>query len=251
MKQTLLEIVQDILNEMDSDEVNSIDDTIEAQQVANVVKGCYRELIASRNWPHLRKLITLDSSLDIAKPTHFRIPEGMKELVFFRYDKHKPDNTRLQMGEVRYLYPDEFLRFTSNRNQNNANVLTVIDFSGANLLIQNDQPPSYWTSFDDDYIVCDSYQNALEDTLRSSKSEVMAYMEPEWDHEDDAVPDLPSEAFPLLVEESKSTAFLVLKQMANQKAEAKAQRQQRWLSRKAWRTHGGVRYENYGRRSSK
>jgi hypothetical protein len=111
--------------------------------------------------------------------------------------------------------------------------------------------PSFWTSFDDDYIVCDSYDAQVDDTLQSSKTQVLAYMEPLWVHNDTAVPDLPSEAFPALLEEAKSTAFLVLKQMANQKAEAKAQRQQRWLSRKAWRTHGGVRYENYGRRSSK
>ena len=35
--------------------------------------------------------------------------------------------------------------------------------------------------------------------------------------------------------------------MANQKAEQKAARQQRWLSRKAWRIEGGIEYENYGR----
>ena len=70
----------------------------------------------------------------------------------------------------------------------------------------------------------------------------------DWIHEDSAVPSLPSEAFSGFLEEAKSTAFFVLKQMANQKAEQKAGRQQRWLSRKAWRTAGGVRYEDYGRK---
>ena len=40
-KMTVLEMVQDILNDMDSDEVNSINDTIEAQQVANTVRTVY------------------------------------------------------------------------------------------------------------------------------------------------------------------------------------------------------------------
>jgi hypothetical protein len=251
MKLSLLEIVQDILNEMDSDEVNSIDDTIESQQVATVVKGCYFELIANRNWPHLRKLIALDSSVDTSKPTHFKIPENMKELIFFRYNAQRPDETRMEMQDVKYMYPDDFLRYVSARNSDDPNIVTVQDASGLSLLIDTRWAPKYWTSFDDTYIICDSYTKAIEDTLQSSKTQCIAYMEPSWDHEDDAVPDLPSEAFPLLVEESKSTAFLVLKQMANQKAEAKAQRQQKWLSRKAWRTHGGVRYQNYGRRSHK
>jgi len=82
MKSTLLEITQMILNDLDSDEVNDIDDTIESQQVANIVKQCYFELIANRNWPHLRKLTTLDSSLDTSKPTHLQIQENMKELIF-------------------------------------------------------------------------------------------------------------------------------------------------------------------------
>lgn len=77
------------------------------------------------------------------------------------------------------------------------------------------------------------------------------YMMPKWEHRDDYIPDLPSEAFSALIEESKSTAFLTLKQMANEKAEQKARRQQRWLSQKSWQAKGGVRYENYGRLSKK
>lgn len=40
-KRTLLDIVQEILNDMDSDEVTSINDTIESLQVANIVRSCY------------------------------------------------------------------------------------------------------------------------------------------------------------------------------------------------------------------
>lgn len=251
MKQTLLEIVQEILNDMDSDEVNSIDDTTESQQVANIVKSCFKEMISNRNWPHTRKLITLDPSLDVNKPNYFKLPENIKELVQFQYDKARPDDSSLQMRDVKYLYPDEFLRFTSSRRQDNPNIQTVTDFSGIKLLIQNDKAPDYWTAFDDDYMVCDSYTASLESTLMSSKSLALVYQIPEWHHLDNSVPDLPAEAFSALIEEAKSTAFIALKQVTNQKAESKAQRQQRWLSRKAWRTHGGVRYPDFGRRGMK
>jgi len=251
MKKTLLEIVQSILNEMDSDEVNSIDDTVESQQVALIVKGCYEEMIAHRDWPHLKKLIVLDSSLSLDRPTHLRTPDNLKELIFFKYNKQRGDDGMQKYDVVDYLHPDEFLEVVQTRNSKNEHTQTVFDVSGVPLLVLSNQPPTYWTSFDDDYIVCDSYQKDIEDTLQSSKTLVSAYMEPVWQHLDDSVPNLPSEAFPALVEESKSTAFLTLKQMTNQKAEQKAVRQNSWLARKAWKTAGGVRYDNYGRRSRK
>ena len=52
MKYTLLAIVQEILSDMDSDEVNSIDDTVESQQVASIVRSAYMAIMSNRNWAH-------------------------------------------------------------------------------------------------------------------------------------------------------------------------------------------------------
>lgn len=247
-KSTLLEITQNILNDLDSDEVNSIDDTVESQQVANIIKSCYKEMISNRNWPHLKKLVQLESAGDITKPNYLKIPNGMKELLFFEYDKRRTGQTRSVTQEVKYKEPDAFLRYTSQRNSDLDTVIEVIDFSGTKILSINNQPPTYWTSFDDEYLITDSYDAAVDATLQKSKTQCLAYIETEWVHTDDAIPNLPDEAFSALEEEAKSTAFLVLKQMANQKAEQKASRQNRWLARKAWRTHGGVQYDDYGRK---
>ncbi len=248
---TLLELVKDILNDMDSDDINSIDDTVESQQVAQIVKTCYYEIIGNRNWPHLRKLVQLDSSGDLNKPNYLRLPEGTKELVFLKYDRFTTQNPKSQLWELKYKEPDSFLRMISSRDDTLSTVQTVLDFSGTKLLINSNYPPTYWTSFDDDYIITDSYDFSVESALQKSKTQCLAYIDPSWSTTDEFVPDLPSEAFPALLEEAKSTAFLALKQMANQKAEQKAGRQQRWLSRKAWRAKGGIQYENYGRQSRK
>lgn len=246
---TLLEIVKDVLNDMDSDDVNSIDDTIEATQVANIVRSCYNELISNRNWPHLQKLIQLEHGGDLDRPTHLQVPENMKELVFFKYEKHKDgDANEVFMQDVRYKYPDDFLRYISGRTTSNPNVEVITDISGTKLLILNNAAPQYWTSFDDRYIVCDSFDRTLDDTLKKSKTQCLAYLDPEFLLVDDFVPDLPIEAFALLVEESKSTASFKIKQYADQKSEQKAARQNRWLARKAWRAKGGVRYYSYGRK---
>ena len=250
MKKTLLELTQDVLNAIDSDEVNSIDDTIESQQAANHIKNTYLEMIDGRTWPHLRKLIQLDSLSDTAHPNYFKAPARLKELIFFKYDNKKLTSDTVEMKELKYMYPDDFLRMLAARN-NTQNVDFITDFSGSSLIIYNDRAPQYWTSFNDDYIVCDSYNASIESTLRSSKTQVLAYMDPEWVHLDNAIPDLPSEAFSLLLSEAISVASLRIKQSTDQKAEQISRRQRGWLSRRSWKTHGGVRYDNYGRRGRK
>ncbi len=248
MKYTLLEMVSDILSDMDSDEVNSIDDTVEAQQVAQIIKTCYFEMIANRNWPHLKKLIQLDPSLDTTRPVYLKIPEEVKELEFVRYDVTKADAVNQEWRTLKYKEPLEFLDYVSTRNSSNDNVVKISDYNGVQLLIVNDQAPTYWTSFDDVHLVVDSYDKAVDDTIKKSKTACSVYINPSWERMDESVPNLPIEAFPALLEEAKSTAFLALKQMANQKAEQKAKRQQSWLSRKAWTAAGGVQYPSYGRK---
>lgn len=248
-KKTLLAMVQDILAELDSDEVNSIDDTIEAQQVANIIRNCYHEIISNRNWPHLKRAIKLDALNDLSKPNYLRLPNEVKELLYVSYDTVKQGETKLKYVEIKYKHPDEFLRYTLSRNSDNANVERIVDFSGTEFLVLNDRAPQFWTSFDDLNLVFDNYDRTIDDTLKQSKNQCVAYMEPVWVHTNEAIPDLPSEAFSALEEEAKSTCFFTLKQMVNSKAEQKAGRQQRWLSRKAWRAAGGVRYEDFGRKN--
>lgn len=249
MKLSLLEMVQDILSEMDSDEVNSINDTVESVQVAQTIKTCYFEIIGNRNWPHLRKLIQVEGLATPSMPNYLRVPEDVKELVFFKYDKRKLGDTKSTLQDVLYKEPDSFLRYVSARNSDNTNVDEITDFSGSKILVLNDVAPTYWTTFDDQHIVTDSYDAAIDTTLQQSKTQALAYVNPTWSHVDAFIPNLPIEAFPALLAESKSTCFFNIKQMPNQKTEQKSARQQRWLSRKAWKTKGGVGYQDFGRKS--
>lgn len=247
MKMTLLEMVQDILNDLDSDSVNSISDTIESEQVAQIIKTCYSEMIGNRNWPHLKKLFQLEHAGDLAKPNYLKIPVNLKELVFFKYECQGEDE-KVLIRQIHYKTPEDFLSFISNRDSEDTNTTVVTDYGGSKLLIRNDQAPTYYTTFDDFYIVTDSYDKAVDDTLKKSKTQCLGYLMPSWEMTNSHVPNLPHEAFPALLAEAKSTAFVAIKQMANQKAEQKATRQQRWLSRKAWRVQGGVEYEDFGRK---
>ena len=248
---TLLEIVQSTLSDMDSDEVNSINDTLESLQVAQIVKDTYYHLISKRDYPHLQQLFLLDSVSDLARPNYLKLPSNVHEMEFVKYNKRKTGDTRDRYQEVTYMYPDSFMLKQNELNESNTNVTQVTDGSGVKYNIFNDRAAEFWTSFDDEHIVFDAFDSDQESTLQGSKTQCKGKIEPTWSPIDLFVPDLPTEVFPLLLEETKSSAFLLLKQVANEKAEQRSQSQQRRLSRKSWVAKGGVRYPNYGRKTNK
>lgn len=250
MKQTLLTLVQDILSAIDGDEVSSIDDTMEATQVATIVKNTYLNMASNRNWSGHKKLITFEHSGSPDRPTHLKAPENIKELHIFNYDCTK-DGLTVNYNPVKYMEPDVFLRRTSSLNPASQHSRRIVDFGGTPLIIINNKAPSYWTSFDDTHIVCDSYDHAVDDTLKASKSQLHVTLFPSFSMVDDFVPNMPEEAFQALFNEAKSVAFVEVKQVANQKAEQEAVRQRTWLSRKEWQLSGGVKFPNYGRRGVK
>lgn len=261
MKLTLLEIVQDILNDMDGDNVNSINDTIESQQVAQIVKTCYLEIMATRNWPHMRTSFVCTAYGNDLYPTTLIIPENIKKVESIRYNKL--DSTQVyetrngvafptvrdKYEELEYLQPDDFLSLVHQRDSTASNI-SAPRISGLLVQVYNDRHPQYWTSFNDTQIICDAWNNTVEDTLQTGNNMCVGIRNPDWSHADSSIPELPAEAFPALLEEAKSTAFYALRQVANEKAEQKATRNQRWLARNAWRAKGGIRLPNYGRRKA-
>lgn len=250
-KQTVLAMVQDILSDMNDDEVNSITDTLEGLQVAQIIKSTYEELIAGKNWPHLRTLLALTASGDIERPSHMKLPEDIKELEWISYDKKKTGETRIKQDPVQYLDPDAFLRFTNDRDSDDADTKTVTDFSGVKVLIKTDVAPQFWTSFDDINLVFDSFDKVVESTLQSSKTQCMAFILPVFSIIDSHIPNLPAEAFPMLLAEAKSACFARLKEAPDAKSEQQATRQKNWMSRKAWNAAGGIKFPDYGRRGGK
>lgn len=247
-RMTVLEMTQDILNDMDADEVNSINDTTESQQVAQILKSTFFALMHRRNWRSNKQLLKLTASGDNALPTHMYLPDNLSELSLVNYNCQQDMTGRKVYRNIKFIQPDEFLRRQNTFNDTQDNIDVIQDPTGVELLIRNDIPPTYWTSFDDKALVFDAYDSAIEDTLQSVKVQAFGYITPYWTHEDNAIPSIPEEDFTLLLEEAKSRASIKIRQVADQKAEQEAQRQDRWLSRKQWRAHGGIVYPSYGRK---
>lgn len=248
---TLIEMIQDIMSDTDSDAVNSLDDTVESQQVAQIIKTTYFEILGNRDWPHLKTLLQLTASGDSSKPTHMSMTTDIRNIDWIKYNKIKSGGTKDIYLPVKYLEQEEFLKLLNSRDSSASTTKKVTDDSSLVFLIRNDTAPTYWTSFDDENIIFDSYDSAVDTTLQMSKTQVYGQKEPTWTHTDNTTPDLPSQSFPMFLAEAKSTVFNTLRQVANQKEEQKATRQRRWSARKNWKTKKGIPYDTFGRKGKK
>jgi hypothetical protein len=233
-KMTLLEMTQDILNDMDSDNVNSIDDTVESAQVAQIVKTTYFRIASQRDWSWLRSISSLTGLADTNNPTKMLIPATVNKVLWVKYNKK----------DVCYMDPKSFKDMIDMRTVQ----ADVVDANG--YVINRD--PLYWTTYDDTYIHFDGYDLDVESTLQTSKAVIYAVTAPTWTHNDSFTPTMPEKFFPVLLSDAKGTAFLALKQQANAKEERIAKVGHSRMQNESWRVDDGESKTNtdvnYGRK---
>lgn len=261
MKMTLLEMVQSILSSMDSDEVNSYADTVESQQVANIIKTTYNDIISFIELPEQEKLFQLNPSGDTAKPTVMTIPDNFGNLQWIKYNKEgsaigavgssqawtTPDGLTVHFGTseatwasgsatggdyeqfkpIMFLQREDFLKQIQTLNDNDTTVLKYnLTVEGVNipLLCRNDKQPEYYTVFSGKTIVFDSFDSTVDATLQGSKTMCYGKKNPVFVLSDTYIPELDDKYFSVLFNEAKSLCFSELKQVTNLKAEKAARR---------------------------
>lgn len=248
---TLLEMVQDILNSMDSDNVNSITDTIESTQVADTLKTVYYNLLVHRDWEHLKTLTTLEQVGDTTQPTRIKIPDNVYRIESLKYNTRISTDTTDKYVELIYMLPQDFLNLCLGRNSADSNVLTTTTENSIKLYIINDRIPTYWTSFDNKYIYFDSYHSTTDTTIQASKSLIYAIREPVWTASNTFVPDMPSQLFPLLLETARKTCAKRFRQLTDEEAEKESYKQYNLMRYNQYRTGGGIKYHNWGMKRRK
>jgi len=154
-KMTLLEIVQDVLNDLDSDEVNSISDTVEATQIANVCRSVYYDVITTVDLPEHTELMRVTGLSDSTRP-NFMDANNITEIKELRYNVSETAG-QIEYSLVNYLLPDEFIQRIVKRDTSSSEIILVTDpTSGISLPIDNSRMPTYYTSFDDRYLFISS-----------------------------------------------------------------------------------------------
>ena len=229
MKTTLLQLVQSILSDMDSEEVNSISDTIEAQQVASVVEDTYYNIIAAREIPEHNKLLSLTAVSNSAKPTHFKYPARTK--VVTRIDYNVGTIADKDFREIEFVDPMTFIDRMSETG------LLVETFDGAvDIYVLNDTAPSYYTSFDDEYIIMNAFEVSKEATLQADKTRAWGSTYPTFSQTDSFEPDLDNTLMPLLLAEAKSTCMSLFKGGPDPKVDQAARRLKSYVQNDQYKT---------------
>ena len=250
-KPTLLEIVQDILTEMSGDQVNSISDTQEATDVANVVKVVWNELIDEIDFPFHKELVTLEGLADPSKPNYMRIPENVSRIEWIKYDTRPSLTSAKDYTPMVKMEPSDFIDFVNARpSTDTSNYVVVQHTADIPLVIGKLDSPSYWTTFDDEYVVFDSYDSDVEATLQTSKTICSAFIRPTFTVADDHVPDLPENMFNVLRIHALNRCMFALKQTINPKTEREENRLRVRAQRnkqRALRKH--LDWPDYGRKT--
>lgn len=241
MARTLLDIVQGILSTLDSDAVSSIGDTVEADQIADIVKKTYFDIIDEYQLPAQRVIGNLEALSDMAKPNVLKLPDDTQSLIQWQYDVREHPLDPISYRPVDYVPPHEFLRMTNARDATEDSNGIVYVSPDTPMIVVTDAPPQLWTSFDDKHIVTDAYDSGVDASLQASKTQ--AWMEKRWVFlkEDAFLMNLPQNLESLLYRTAENEAYALFKQVVNPKLEQKERRLRIRAQRNKHRTQ---QYEN-------
>jgi hypothetical protein len=226
-KRTLLEMTQDILSALDSDEVNSINDTVEATQVATIIRRSYDDIVSHLNLPEHYELFQLTASGTPDKPTLMTRPETIDNILWIQYNKIRDDEDDPRIDPVFFLEPEEFLRRNYSLNPSEDNIGSFTHVIGSNTFTFNfysDRAPETYTTWDDHTLIFDGYDSEVDTTLQGSKTVCYGQKQSTFTFTDSFTPDLDAQHFSLLFNTALATAFAELKQTENNNAERKARR---------------------------
>lgn len=244
MKFTLLELVQQVLSSIDGDEVNSINDTVESQQVVKIIERIYGNLVDGMDYPEKYNLFGLTSSGDSTKPTLMYLPDTMASCQWVKYDCKKSGDTDTDFQVMQYVNPEEFLKrmhALSPSEDTSLDTFThTVNGQSVQFIITTNLAPSYYTTFDDCTFIFNGYDSAVDTTLQTSKTLAYGQMRPTWTASDTF--SIPIDDHQLILNEAISYAWAEMKQAQNVKVEREIGRQRVTAQRKK---HAIDPIENY------
>jgi hypothetical protein len=200
-------------------------------------------MFVNRLIPEHQGLVKLTSLSSVSFPTHFRYPDNVNNVTKVWYDTS--DDDTFDYSVVKWMDPVDFLEMVDNVQSDYDSVEDRE--AGTILRIRNNKQPEYYTSFDDYYIVMDSYDSSVSSTLTTAKSRAYGTTIPTFTISDSFTPDIDENLFPYLLAESKSVSFSLLAGGADQKIEQQARRQKSHLQNDKYRSTRPNNWSHYGR----
>lgn len=231
-KKTLLQLVQEILSSTDGSEINSYTDNTESLQVSRILENTYWDIVSTSSFGTRFNFFTLNASGNTLFPTVMTLPSNVVTMESLKYNNRTATSAQVLFRDVTYLVKEEFLGMMYEKDSTDVTNVTfnypVANSGSLFMIARKDTHPSFYTTFDDQTVLFDSYDSGVDTTLQSSKTLCYGETNPVWTYADSFVPDLPEKQFTILRNEAKATAFVELKQQTNSDAVAKARKG--WIS---------------------
>ena len=243
-KRTILQLVSQLGEGIESDEIESLNETIEASDIANILEQTYKEILNRKTWEfmkgHIRQLEASTLGANV-----LTIPADVLKVEKITY---KDSNGFFV--DVTYLSAEDFMMIVQARNTANDNTIAIVNAAGVSINVRTDATPLYWTSFDEATVTFDAYDTALGIENLPTDSVIISDVMPVTDFTDPlAVLNIPERMETLVFNEALSTCNYRLRQTADPRTDRIARRQNISLRRNEVKTKTDIKEATYGRTS--
>lgn len=248
-KKTILQLVQKIGAAITSDEIDSLNETIESSDITDILSDTYSEVISRDDWEFLKdRVLQLDARpIASTQINTLVIPQEVSKITCLKY---RSDNEVEEYKTLKYEKACDFVDRLHRRNPTDDDTTTIINEDNVSLFVHNNKSPFFWTSFDEETITFDGFDQLRGNGNIPQDSVIVADVIPVVDFSDpDATLPIPERMESLVLNEAISTASIRLRQTKDPKAEQIAKRNHNALHRLSPRTREDEDEVHYGRRS--
>ena len=224
---TLLEMVQQVGKSISSDEISTLGESIEAEDIETIVLNVLEDIVNRREWTWRQNQVRRGTPVGGTEVTSLELPDDCDTLQVLRYRNSTDATTNRSYEEVKYIYPEDFLELCEQQAAGNPGTDTVL-IGSAEIFVRNNKPPQFYTSFKQGVVMMDSYDSAVDPTGVTTANSLLTCVvgidtsgaagNPTY------VPDMPTRFFPLWLQESQAVASQQLRKMPNDRAEREARR---------------------------
>jgi hypothetical protein len=225
MKYNLLKTTQYILSAMDSDEITDIDDTLESQQVVDIIESVYNEMAAEITFPEHDDLFQMDETSSTT-PTVLTRPSNCVDMHWLQYNHQETGENNTNWVDLTEITIQEFLRRENGLDVDQTNVetftYTTKNSETYTVKVYNDRMPQVYMVLNDNSVICDAYDSSEETELQTENTRAFGKIVPTFTRSNSFEFDIDEYNFMQFFNECKSQCFADLKQMVNPKAEKKS-----------------------------
>lgn len=223
---TLNEIVQDLMSSLDSDEVNSIHDTVESVQVARIVRGVFYDCASDLGLERHEGLFELLPSNDPNKPVIMYVPSNVYNVYWVKYNTKLNTDTHSSYVDMKKIdFLDFFEKQSSLTEDGMEEFVYSINGEPYEFRYLTNKMPTCYSTLTSSTLIFDSFDINEDSTLVKNKTMCGGLIYPEFLMEDSFIIPVDPQQLSYLINKAKVRCFNELKQVENREAAGEARRQ--------------------------